>query len=106
MEIRVLPIHSMTRITGIINLFLCKHNESVHYHKFYFSVKAFLPKVFWDHHISSEVDKEHCQLQGTHHSAQDHITHVVETCTKLLTRDGIYYDVTVSLIPKTRIKCF
>ena len=64
---------------------------------FCYSVKAFLPKMFWDHHISAEVNKEHHQFQDTHHSTQKYIAHVVEICKNLLTHDGIYYDVAVSL---------
>lgn len=53
--------------------------------------------MFWDHNISAEVKKEHSQLQGTHHSTQDYIAHVVDISKKLLTHNGICYDVAVSL---------
>ena len=53
--------------------------------------------MFWDHHISAEVIEEHSKLQGTHHSTQNYIAHVVDISKKLLTHDGIHYDVAVSL---------
>ena len=60
------------------------------------SCKVFLPDSHYDvFGISAEVDKEHRRLVGK--STQECINDVIDGCTRLLTYQGVFFDVSVSL---------
>ena len=59
------------------------------------SCKSFLPEGHCDvFGISTEVDKEHRKLAGK--STQECINDVIEGCTRMLTYNGVFFDVSVS----------
>ena len=69
----------------------------------FYSIEAFLPEMYrGDHrgHISAaEIDKKCSDLSDEQKDHKDYIADVVSMCSKLHGCYGVFYDITVSLIP-------
>ena len=74
----------------------CKFMHITYCRYSYYSVKAFLPKMFWDadEKCRQLVNEEKHQSKST----DKYVADVVEICENLLTYRGVFFDVTVSLI--------